>query len=242
MIHALHGNFGLPTDWDAVLPPDVPAKAWHLWEIRRHHPEARTLTGFASWFNDQIAALPTSGPRLLAGYSLGGRLALHVLLERPALWQGVVLLSTHPGLETAAGRAGRRAHDAAWRERCRVDPWESVLKAWNAQPVLADSQPSIDSAPAQVWRAEIAGAFGDWSLGSQEFLLPFLTHSRVPVLAMAGERDAKFLTLAGNLRNCRPGHSLRVISGAGHRLLQDSSGAVLREIAGFYRTSLPGQA
>jgi hypothetical protein len=58
MIHALHGNFGLPTDWDAALPPAVPARAWHLWEIRRHHPEARTLTGFATWFNDQVAALP----------------------------------------------------------------------------------------------------------------------------------------------------------------------------------------
>ena len=118
MIHALHGNFGLPSDWAAALPPGRPAKAWDLWEIRRHHPEARTLTGFAAWFNQQIAALPDTGPHLLAGYSLGGRLALHVLLDRPALWSQVLLLSTHPGLTTEAERPPRLAHDLAWQERC----------------------------------------------------------------------------------------------------------------------------
>ena len=82
MIHALHGNFGLPSDWEAALPDGVPAKAWPLWEIRRYHPEARTLTGFATWFNNQVAALTDNGPRILAGYSLGGRLALHVLLNQ----------------------------------------------------------------------------------------------------------------------------------------------------------------
>ncbi len=235
MIHALHGNFGLPSDWDAALPPGVPARAWHLWEIRRHHPEARTLTGFATWFNHQVAALPDKGPRILAGYSLGGRLALHVLLDRPALWHRALLLSTHSGLTNEDERTARLAHDVRWHDRCLKAPWESVLQGWNTQAVLAGSSPVHAAGITEPWRNEIADAFEGWSLGHQEIGLGRLEQLRVPGVWMTGGDDPKFSALARSAMEILPSFHFQTIPQAGHRLLSETPHAIrscLQELAG----------
>ena len=233
MIHALHGNFGLPSDWDAALPPEIPAKAWHLWNIRRHHPETYTLTGFATWFNNQIAALPPDPNRILAGYSLGGRLALHVLVDRPALWHRALIISAHPGLTTDAERPARRAQDALWKGRCLTRPWPEVCAAWNAQSLLHSTATLPDLSAFQPWSPEIAGAFDGWSLGRQENLL--IRYSPLPCrgLWLAGGNDDKFSSIARAAVEALPGFSLQLIPKSGHRLLRDQPAAIQSAIWGL---------
>jgi 2-succinyl-6-hydroxy-2,4-cyclohexadiene-1-carboxylate synthase len=258
MIHALHGNFGLPSDWDAALPDGAPAKAWHLWEIRRHHPEARTLTGFATWFNQQIAAMPDERPRILAGYSLGGRLALHVLLDRPALWQHAVILSTHPGLDSDRERAERLQQDRAWLERCRGDggefdrarggqnvrppqaaeTWASICAAWQAQPVLQNQPSAWNPAALEPWREEISSAFDGWSLGWQENLLPELHSLPLSGHWITGADDLKFSTLAHQATAKLPQFKLHLLRGAGHRLLATQPEAVKFSLEVLFRQPL----
>ncbi|MDB6070940.1 MAG: hypothetical protein JWL81_2111 [Verrucomicrobiales bacterium] len=236
MIHALHGNFGLPSDWDACLPPGLAATAWNLWEIRRHHPTARTLTGFAAWFNDRVQSLPSAGPRTLTGYSLGGRLALHVLLDRPALWSRVVILSAHPGLTDETDRVDRLRSDATWAVRCRSRPWEEVLDQWNSQSVLTSgnstASPPRDAGLTEPWREEIAGAFLDWSLGAQENPVPGLSSlTTLEGLWLAGGEDEKFTAVARETVARLPGFRLRIQAGAGHRLLSEAPDAVRQCLA-----------
>lgn len=57
-----------------------------------------------------------TGRKILVGYSMGGRLALHALLEG-GLWDAAILISPHPGLESEEERAARRAGDAEWGSR-----------------------------------------------------------------------------------------------------------------------------
>lgn len=230
MIHALHGNFGQPSDWLAALPPTLPAHSWPLWEIRRHHPEARSLDGFARWFNHQVAALPANGPRLLAGYSLGGRLALHILKNQPQLWQGALLLSTHPGLASPAQRSARRTHDAAWSQRCLTLPWPDLLAAWNAQPVLHSSAPPPPP-PPETWRPEIASAFLDWSLGAQADLIPDWPCLAPPIALLSGAADAKFTALAQSLVSDLPRATLLTLPHCGHRLLTEAPREIQKSLA-----------
>ncbi len=233
MIHALHGNFGQPSDWRAAFPPGLPSHAWPLWEIRRHHPEARSLDGFARWFNHQVAALPADGPRVLAGYSLGGRLALHVLQDQPRLWQGALLISAHPGLSSPAQRADRLAHDAAWQKRALALPWPALLSAWNAQPVLQSSAPPPPP-PSEDWRPEIASAFLDWSLGAQADLLSAWLRGAPPVALLCGAADAKFAALAQSLAHRLPGATLAALPDCGHRLLAEAPCAVQKILAALH--------
>jgi len=222
MLHVLHGNFGLPSDWDASLPVDVPARAWHLWKIYRHHPETRSLSGFAAWFNNQIESLPDHGPHCLAGYSLGGRLALHVLCDRPVLWRHALFLSTHPGLTSDAERTARLALDTAWQSRClSAESWQTISTAWNSQSVFQSLPPCTppDLSALEPWRQEIAGAFYAWSLGHQLDQLPAL--ARLPLTGhwLAGEADPKFTALARQTSRSLPHFECSIFPQAGHRLL-----------------------
>lgn len=238
MIHALHGNFGTPSDWEATLPPDIPAHCWNLWQIRRQHPETATLPGFANWLNQQIkpgtgpasiesiesipsieSIQPAPPPRILAGYSLGARLALHALTARPDLWQAAVLLAPHPGLADPSERAARLTHDQTWATRTRQAPWPDLLEAWNAQPVLAGGPPP--SAP-ESWRSEIAAAFENWSLGHQPDLLPALAQTKIPVLWITGALDPKFTRLAAQAAAAAPNIQHHILPHSGHRLLQQA--------------------
>jgi 2-succinyl-6-hydroxy-2,4-cyclohexadiene-1-carboxylate synthase len=59
---------------------------------------------------------------------MGGRLAMHALLESPELWSAAILVSANPGLPAAdhPGRAQRMASDESWARRFESDPWEQV--------------------------------------------------------------------------------------------------------------------
>src|SRR5690242_8180231 len=56
----------------------------------------------------------------LAGYSMGGRLALHVAARRPGRVLSLLTIGAHAGLEEDA-RAGRRQGDEALAERIERD-------------------------------------------------------------------------------------------------------------------------
>src|SRR5262249_2165555 len=53
----------------------------------------------------------TGGRASYVGYSMGGRFALRVAVDRPDLVQALVLISASPGIADDAARAARRAED-----------------------------------------------------------------------------------------------------------------------------------
>ena len=85
----------------------------------------------------------------LAGYSLGGRVALHVALPAPERVARLVLIATTAGLEDPAARARRRAADeelAAWAQRATSEDW---VARWTAQPLFAGTPPAAAARWAQ---------------------------------------------------------------------------------------------
>lgn len=237
MLHALHGNFGLPADWTPLrerlnLPGGF--RAWHLWETRRTWPKSGGLTAWAERFCRESES--TDGaPGVLCGYSLGARLALHALRANPAQWRAAVLLAPHPGLTSEHEQTARREADAVWAERCLNFPWTEVLKLWNAQPVLASGAAAETPAELEHWKPEIASAFRDWSTGAQENLRPFLQTLNVPVLWLTGGRDAKFTALAAECAALNPRVVHLAIPDAGHRLLRDAPDAAAEAMESFLK-------
>ncbi len=231
MIHALHGNAGLPDD---LLPLLQAAgrefRAWHLWEWLRENPNGASLDGFATALN----AAAGERPRILLGYSLGARLALYTLTQQPQLWDAAILISAHPGLTNEYEREARQAVDHAWALRVRNEPWMELMEAWNTQPVLAGAGvPPWRQQLAEPWRAEIAQSFEVWSLSRQPDLRPLLPSVTCPVLWITGETDSKFTALAMEASALTPDSQHAVIPVAGHRVHLDQPAAVAEKIRNF---------
>ena len=77
------------------------------------------------------------GPGVYVGYSMGGRLALHLALARPNLVHALVLIGATPGIEDPASRAERRAADETLAATLERDGLDAFLAGWLAQPLFA---------------------------------------------------------------------------------------------------------
>jgi 2-succinyl-6-hydroxy-2,4-cyclohexadiene-1-carboxylate synthase len=234
----LHGAVGMAADWRAfakrLAAAKVGTRAVDMWRFLESQP--LPLAEFGAAFNADAAGEVSRGNgRVLMGYSMGGRLALHALLERNPPWQAAVIVAAHPGLVDPAEREVRRAADAAWAARALTANWQEFLDAWNAQAVLGTPMPRDAGAAAAMAmrRREIARGFVDWSLAMQEPLWHRLAEITVPVLWVAGENDAKFLELARRAVAVLPQARLAVAPGAGHRVPWEAEDWLVRETAGF---------
>ena len=237
----LHGAVGMAADWRDVsrrlAAAGTGSRAVDLWRFLE--PDGIGMRDFGNMLNREASAPGFRGSgRVLVGYSMGGRLALHALLAENPPWSAAVIVSAHPGLEDPGERERRRAADAAWATRALMGEWKAFLADWDAQPVLGGE---IGRDPATLAgmaarRREIARSFVDWSLGAQEPLWDALESIRVPVLWIAGGTDAKFLALAERAASLLPRASLAVADAAGHRVPWERPDWIAETVAAFCRT------
>ena len=216
----LHGFTQTGASWDGViralegrfraLAPDLGVGPW----------EAEL---------DRLDAL-APGACVLAGYSMGGRLALGFALRRPERVRRLVLVSASPGLADAGERAARRAADEALAARIEAIGAEAFAREWAAQPLFA-GQPDAVAALAHEDRlrrsaASLAGQLRGLGTGVMPPLWDRLGELSMPVTLVSGERDPKFRAIAERMVARLPAASLVAVPGAGHAVGLEAPGAV----------------
>ncbi|MCM2277786.1 MAG: alpha/beta fold hydrolase [Oligoflexia bacterium] len=215
-LYLLHGFLGLPSDWDTLpwsrfLPGVKLEKVDLLGEAIP--PSAAE---WAKSFCSRVQAGSRAGEKAaILGYSMGGRLAMHALLEAPELFHAGALVSANPGLRTAGERQARREADEGWARRFERDEWARLIADWDAQPVFGGDRRALERKEGDFDRTRLAAALRNWSVGSHEDLLARLGRLPVPLLWVAGEKDRKY---AGQLERLPPGTLSEKIPGAGHRV------------------------
>ncbi len=234
-IVALHGFLGLAADWSKT---GLDVQAYDLWRsIPRMGAVARE-NAFSAWakhFTNEIRA-SGRGPISLIGYSLGGRLAMHAVLEAPDLFENAIIISAHPGLSSEHEKRDRVASDKVWAERFLREPWSLLMKAWNVQPVLAPppNPPAdfvaLERVEAAFSRESLAFALDAWSLGRQKDLRSRLRECEVPMRFVTGALDTKFTSLLGGFA----GIDHRVVEAAGHRVPWDHPAGFQSAVSDFY--------
>ena len=181
-----------------------------------------------------VAAL-AAGPFALAGYSMGGRIALHVALAQPERVTRLVLVSATAGIDDPVQRAERRARDeelAAWMEGRTI---AEVADRWGAQPLFAGQSPEV-AAAARADRlgndpCHLAAALRGIGTGVMAPLWERLGELGMAVEVLAGERDAKFIALGRRLAQALPRATLTIVPAAAHALALEAPAAVAEAIA-----------
>ena len=203
-------------------------------DIRGHGAAAAARPiDFDSCVQD-VAAL--AGERFaLAGYSLGGRLALHVALAHPERVSQLILVGATAGIADDVERTARRESDAQLAAQIEQSSIADFARRWEHEPVFKGQPADVaEAARADRMRntpAGLAAALRGLGTGTMEPLWGRLGELRMPVTVIVGERDSKFRKLGERIAGVAGDARLVVVPAAGHAVHMEAPGLVAATIA-----------
>lgn len=237
----LHGFTGSGRDWTEVaaalpdrhvLAPDLPG-----------HGDTR-LDGiaFAAVGAVLVTALRDVGIERfdLGGYSMGGRLALHLAVAQPGRVGNLVLESASPGIADTVERARRRQADEALAVLALARGIEAFVDRWERTPVLAaerrltqEERAALRARRLRCRPAGLAASLRHMGTGAQPWLGDQLRALNVPTLLLVGGDDTKFCAIAAAMQEQLPRARVAMAAGAGHNIHVERPAWFAARVAAF---------
>ena len=182
------------------------------------HGDAAEIDASLDETADLVAALLPDEPVAIGGYSMGGRVALHVALRHRERLSRLVVLGASRGIEDLAARAERRARDERLADHLETIGAEAFLDEWLSQPLFASlpDDPRERAARSTANAHGLAASLRRSGTGTQEWLATRLAALDVPTLALAGANDAKFIVEATAIATGVRHGNFDAIAHAGH--------------------------
>jgi 2-succinyl-6-hydroxy-2,4-cyclohexadiene-1-carboxylate synthase len=228
----------------AVTPPVLfipgfmqPASAWAA-VAEELEPPAALLEHREHSFEGRLSEIAADGAgALLAGYSLGARLALRAALREPGRYAGLVTIGVTAGIEDAAERAARAEADERLASWIEAAPIEDVVAVWERQPLFAD-QPETLVEQQRAGRLaqdprELAQLLRTAGQGVLEPVWSDLLTFELPVLAIAGSRDDGYVRAANKIADLARNATAKIVENAGHAPQLQRPAEVAALIAAF---------
>ncbi len=225
----LHGFWGRPEDWNSVQ------------DFFPHLFVAKDLYENSQWLHLTIGEAAKQWGLLyqkkypdgviLAGYSMGGRFALHVAKLFPDWVKGLCLLSADPGGLTEEEASVRSKWVQEWQKSFQSRSLKDNEKLWQKQEAFVQTKTTA-------FRQDLSGALlalnlEKWSLMQHQVSLENLNQIRVPQIWLFGQDDVKFQKVSKKLKATWPKAKVINVKNAGHRLLLDAAekvAAALQEL------------
>jgi 2-succinyl-6-hydroxy-2,4-cyclohexadiene-1-carboxylate synthase len=229
----LHGFTNTGASWDPVVAALAQRYRAIAPDLRGHGSSSAARPVTLEAVIGDIAALAPDR-FTVAGYSQGGRIALHAALALAPRVERLVLVGANPGIADPAERAARRAADEALAAEIEGETIEEFANRWAATPVLAGQSREIsEAAHADRLRstpAGLAAALQGLGTGALPSLWARLPELLIPVTMLVGERDEKFRALGEEMARTLPRGDLVVVPGAGHAVHLEAPERVAAEL------------
>ena len=235
----LHGFTQNGRSWMEVISRMPAGWMWIVPDLRGHG-DTRTRPGAPCTMDACTRDLELLWDHLgiprthLVGYSMGGRLALHVAATRPERILSLLTIGAHAGLDEDA-REGRRRGDEALAQRIEKEGLEAFVDHWSGLPLFAGLERRGPAFVAQV-RAErmtnhvagLACSLRGMGAGVMEPLWDDLSTVGFPSTFVAGQLDHGYVTSARRLAATVPDGRVVVVPRAGHPVHQERPEAFAR--------------
>ncbi len=244
----LHGFTGSAATWTPLidaLPPHFRAIAPDLigHSLSDSPPDAERYR-MERCVADLLALLDTLEVERadLLGYSMGGRVALHLASAAPERVGMLMLESSSPGIADAAERHARIAADEALADLIAREGLAAFVERWERLPLFA-SQAALPEATrarshAQRLRNDplgLANSLRGMGTGQQESLWDRLAGLDVPTLLIVGELDTKYRALAAEMRALLPNARAMIVPDVGHAVHLEQPQVFAKNVLEFLR-------
>lgn len=248
LLHGFTGSAGTWTPHLGALEGFTALSIDFLGHARSDAPHDVRRYGMEACIRDVMSLLDRLGIQrfAVAGYSMGGRVAMRVALKARERTWALILESASPGIEGAAARQDRVRQDAVLAQRISNQGVAAFVDYWQSIPLFS-SQSRLPQAIRQALRAQrlqhsrrgLANSLLGLGAGMQEPVLHCLAGLQIPVLLLAGQLDGKYSGLAERMAGVLPCNRLCIIPGTGHAVHLEQPAAFNEAVTGFLQASAP---
>jgi 2-succinyl-6-hydroxy-2,4-cyclohexadiene-1-carboxylate synthase len=175
------------------------------------------------------------GRAIYAGYSMGGRIALRLALDRPDLVDALILVSSTAGIPDESERAARIGADEVLARSVERDGVDAFLDKWLAQPLFATVPPDAPGLEERhgVSADYLAHCLRVLGAGAMTPMWERLGELEMPVALVTGRLDAKYDELASMMLERMRNEAVHVQLDGGHALPLEQPAALGAFIAAF---------
>ncbi|REL24092.1 2-succinyl-6-hydroxy-2,4-cyclohexadiene-1-carboxylate synthase [Rhodohalobacter sp. SW132] len=170
------------------------------------------------------------------GYSMGGRLAQHLVANHPSYFSGLILESTHCGITDSNERENRAATDENRAQEIEED-FESFVDEWIRLPLFDSQNDESEINYEQIIRQQnpkwMAASLRGFGAGVMSPVCKTLADLNHPKLLIAGKIDQKYVDKMTQMAQLCSNATVEIIEDAGHRVHADRPEQIAKILTQF---------
>ena len=182
----------------------------------------------------------------LVGYSMGGRLALHVAAHRPERLLSLATIGAHAGMADES-RERRRQNDEDLASRIEARGAQEFAEYWGSLPMFKGLErrgpafrAAIDAERRRNSSSGLAASLRGMGAGAMDPVWTLLPNITCPCLFIAGAEDHGYANEARRLADAVPDGRVEIVPRSGHAAHLERPQAVAALLAAHFSEAAPG--
>lgn len=160
----------------------------------------------------------------LYGYSMGGRLAFQLSTSHPKLFSGVIIESSHCGLDSETEGSDRQKLDEERAEQIEQN-FKVFVNDWIQMPLFQHTPDQMKSVYVEVMKSQnpktLSASLRGFGTGGMPSVCDKISEINLPLTLVAGEMDPKYVERMTAIHETLESSILKIVKNAGHRVHAD---------------------